>query len=82
MSPGVKDTNDVMTLRECLDFESTATESARVVDKGTGECVIKLPVRTLQLWGRERVVMSFDREKAIAALAMAAVSERDEETLM
>ena len=71
-----------MAFRECLDFESTAIESADAVDKGTVEYGIKARVQTLQIWGRKRAVMFFNQEKAIVALAMATASERDEETPM
>ena len=47
LSPGVKGANGGMTPRECLDFESTAIESANVVDKGTAEYSINVLVQTL-----------------------------------
>ena len=80
--PGMKGTDDVMTLLVCLDFESTAIESANVLEKGTVEYGIKVLVQALQYWGRKRVVMSSDQENAITALARAAAAEREDETVI
>eukprot|EP00959_Pyramimonas_sp_CCMP1952_P348432 7298912-Pyramimonas_sp.AAC.1 len=39
--PGMKGTDDMMTLLVCLDFESSAIESANVVGKGAVDYGIK-----------------------------------------
>ncbi|CAK0903822.1 unnamed protein product [Prorocentrum cordatum] len=80
--PGMKGTDDVMTLLVCLDFGSSAIESANVMEKGAVDYGIKVLVQALQYWGRMRVVVSRDQENAITALARAAATARDEETVL
>ncbi|CAK0835766.1 unnamed protein product, partial [Prorocentrum cordatum] len=80
--PGMKGTGDAMTLLVCLDFESSAIESASVMEKGTVEYGIKVLVQALQYWGRKRMVVSSGQENAITAPARAAAAARDEETVL
>ncbi|CAK0792935.1 unnamed protein product [Prorocentrum cordatum] len=80
--PGMKGTDDVMTLLVCLDFDSSAIESANVMEKGAVDYGVKVLVQSLQYWGRKRVVVSSDQENAITALARAAAAARDEETVL
>ncbi|CAK0788952.1 unnamed protein product [Prorocentrum cordatum] len=63
--PGMKGTDDMMTLLVCLDFESSAIESANVVGKGAVDYGIKVLVQAVQHWGRKRAVASCDQENAI-----------------
>eukprot|EP00959_Pyramimonas_sp_CCMP1952_P230191 4812554-Pyramimonas_sp.AAC.1 len=69
-----------MTLLICLDFESSAFESANVMEKGAADCGINVLVQALQFWGRKRVVASCDQGNVITAHARAAAAARDEET--
>eukprot|EP00959_Pyramimonas_sp_CCMP1952_P464396 9486532-Pyramimonas_sp.AAC.1 len=71
-----------MTRLVCLDFESSATESANVMGEGKVDCGVEVMVQALQYWGRKRVVASSDQENAITALARAAAAARDEETVL